>query len=72
MQPEKWTASLIQIWLTDPRIGTTQIVRFDRSNQVRFLEVERIAEVGLTVNRPMVEIVASYGIDSYRFSQTFL
>jgi hypothetical protein len=59
-------------WLREePRLASAKVVRDSVMRVARFVEVERVAR-GKTLKKPLMEIAASYSIETYLFSQAFL
>ena len=56
----------------DPRMACAKVIRNGLFSESKFKEVRRVFKGGDRPDRPLEKIVATYKIESYRFSQSFI
>lgn len=62
---------MMEIFLTDPRLGSARVVRFEQFSEIHFEETQRV-ERPTAITLPKANLAANYGIDSYRFGRQFI
>lgn len=63
---------MVESCLTDPRMASLKIARFEKDNIVQIYEKIRVTKTFLQVTENKIDFITIYGIENYTFSQSFI